>query len=74
MSIRTADIYYHYYIYNIVLHKFYVICTQVDVILGIKISPLPKIMKIGGIFIRIPPPDNSNSCKNWDTCLENRES
>ena len=22
----------------------------------IKISPLPKIMKIGGIFIRIPPP------------------
>jgi hypothetical protein len=32
-----------------------VICTQVDGIVCIKISPLPKKIKIGGIFIRIPP-------------------
>jgi hypothetical protein len=40
----------------------------VDGIPPIKNIPLPKKIKIGGIFIRIPPPNNDDSsCKNRES-------
>ena len=54
-----------YIIYKGVPHKFYVKSTQVD---GIKIIPLPRIIKLGTIFsVNPPPPNYSSGYKNCDS-------